>query len=154
MAEKRFLLVTVGCGIVQATHAMIYGFGSIHWEALGYSGNVIGLFWAIGVFAEVVLFQFSAQVLRRVTPLHLAIIGAGSSITDAYIGPYTAVGENVRIEKAELEHSIVMPGSSIRDLAGRIEASLIGKDVDIHRSPHVPRAYRFVVGDSSEISIL
>ena len=92
--------------------------------------------------------------LERATVRGPAIIGAGSTVTDAYIGPYTAVGENVRIEKAELEHSIVMPGSSIRDLAGRIEASLIGKDVDIHRSPHVPRAYRFVVGDSSEISIL
>jgi PPP family 3-phenylpropionic acid transporter len=75
MANSRFMLVTAGCGLVQATHAMIYGFGSIHWEALGYSGNVIGLFWAIGVFAEIVLFQFSAQILRRISPLQLAIIG-------------------------------------------------------------------------------
>ena len=92
--------------------------------------------------------------LERSTVRGPAIIGAGTTITDAYIGPYTAVGENVRIEQAELEHSIVMPGSSISHLEGRIEASLIGKDVQIERSPHVPRAYRFVVGDSSEISIL
>ncbi len=75
MANRRFMLVTAGCGIIQATHAMIYGFGSIHWEALGFSGNVIGLFWAIGVLAEIALFQFSRQVFRRVTPLQLAIIG-------------------------------------------------------------------------------
>jgi PPP family 3-phenylpropionic acid transporter len=80
MANSRFLLVTAGCGIVQGTHAMIYGFGSIHWEALGYSGNVIGLFWAIGVFAEIVLFQFSAQVLRSVSPLQLAIIGSMAAL--------------------------------------------------------------------------
>jgi glucose-1-phosphate thymidylyltransferase len=83
-----------------------------------------------------------------------AIVGARARITDAYIGPYTAVGEDVTIEQAELEHAIVMRGSEIRRLEGRIEASLIGKDVRIARSPHVPRAYRFVVGDSSEIAIL
>ncbi len=75
MANRRFMLVTAGCGIIQATHAMIYGFGSIHWDALGFSGNVIGLYWAIGVLAEIALFQFSRQVFRRVTPLQLAIIG-------------------------------------------------------------------------------
>ncbi len=92
--------------------------------------------------------------LERATVRGPAIIGRDSRVTDAYIGPYTAVGDEVTIEQAELEHSIVMPGSSIRDLEGRIEASLIGKDVRIGRGPKMPRAYRFVVGDSSEIEIL
>jgi PPP family 3-phenylpropionic acid transporter len=80
LANTRFMLVTAGCGIVQATHAMIYGFGSIHWETVGFSGNVIGLFWAIGVFAEIVLFQFSSQVLRRVSPVQLILIGAFAAL--------------------------------------------------------------------------
>jgi glucose-1-phosphate thymidylyltransferase len=92
--------------------------------------------------------------LERSTVRGPAIIGAGSRIVDAYIGPYTAIGEEVTIEDAELEHSIVMRGSEVRNLEGRVEASLIGRDVRIGRSPRVPRAYRFVVGDSSEISIL
>ena len=83
-----------------------------------------------------------------------AIIGAGASITDAYIGPYTAIGEDVTIEQAEIEYSIVLAGSSIRDLEGRIEASLIGRNVAIGRSPALPKAYRFVVGDNAEIAIL
>jgi glucose-1-phosphate thymidylyltransferase len=83
-----------------------------------------------------------------------AIIGAGSRITDAYIGPYSAVGENVTIERAEIEYSIVLSGSSVRDLQGRIEASLIGRNVNIGRSPALPKAYRFVVGDNAEIAIL
>ena len=58
------------------------------------------------------------------------------------------------IDRAELEHSIVLAGSTIRDLEYRIEASLIGRDVTIKRGPGLPKAYRFVVGDSSEISIL
>ena len=83
-----------------------------------------------------------------------AIIGAGSTVTDAYIGPYTAIGEDVRIEDAELEHSIVMSGSRISQVDHRIEASLIGKDVTIARGPALPKAYRFVVGDSADVQLL
>jgi glucose-1-phosphate thymidylyltransferase len=92
--------------------------------------------------------------LERATVRGPAIIGRGSRITDAYIGPYTAIGEDVEIDRAELEHSIVLSGSSVRDLEYRIEASLIGKNVRIGRGPALPKAYRFVVGDNSEIQIL
>ena len=77
--------------------------------------------------------------LTRSTVRGPAIIGAGSQITDAYIGPYTAIGEGVVIEGAELEHSIVLAGSEIRDLDYRIEASLIGRNV---RSPAARRCRR------------
>jgi glucose-1-phosphate thymidylyltransferase len=60
----------------------------------------------------------------------------------------------VRIESAEVEYSIVLEGSSIENLAGRIEASLVGKNVAIRRSPALPHAYRFVVGDNAVIEIL
>jgi glucose-1-phosphate thymidylyltransferase len=92
--------------------------------------------------------------LERATVRGPAIIGAGAVLRDAYIGPYTAVGPDVRIEGAEVEYSIVLEGSSIVQLEGRIEASLIGKNVAIRRSPAMPRAYRFVVGDNAEIEIL
>ena len=48
----------------------------------------------------------------------------------------------------------MLAGSSIRDLEGRIEASLIGRNVRLSRSPALPRAYRFVLGDNAEIAIL
>ncbi|MGI9081893.1 MAG: glucose-1-phosphate thymidylyltransferase [Thermoleophilaceae bacterium] len=92
--------------------------------------------------------------LERSTVRGPAVVGAGSIITDAYIGPYTAIGENVTIAGAELEYSIVLSGSTVRDLEYRIEASLIGRNVRISRGPRMPKAYRFVVGDNSEISIL
>jgi glucose-1-phosphate thymidylyltransferase len=92
--------------------------------------------------------------LERATVRGPAIIGADSVIRDAYIGPYTAVGPGVRIEHAEIEYSIVLEGSSVEHLDGRIEASLIGKNVAIRRSPALPHAYRFVVGDNAEIAIL
>ena len=92
--------------------------------------------------------------LERATVRGPAIIGAGAVLRDAYIGPYTAIGPGVRIEGAEVEYSIVLEGSSIQNLEGRIEASLVGKNVAITRSPAMPRAYRFVVGDNAEIEIL
>jgi glucose-1-phosphate thymidylyltransferase len=92
--------------------------------------------------------------LERTTVRGPAIVGRDSRLTDAYIGPYTAVGDGVTIEKAELEHSIVLSGSSISDLEFRIEASLIGKNVRIGRGPALPKAYRFVVGDNADVQIL
>jgi glucose-1-phosphate thymidylyltransferase len=93
-------------------------------------------------------------LVERATVRGPAIIGARSRVSDAYVGPYTAIGEDVTIAGAELEHSIVLSGSTIRGLEGRIEASLIGRNVTIGRSPGLPRAYRFVAGDNSEITIL
>jgi glucose-1-phosphate thymidylyltransferase len=83
-----------------------------------------------------------------------AIIGAGARLTNCYIGPYTAIGEGCAIDNAEVEHSILLAGSVIRNLDGRMESSLLGRNVKIGRDHRQPRAYRFLVGDNSEIGIL
>jgi glucose-1-phosphate thymidylyltransferase len=83
-----------------------------------------------------------------------AIVGAGAHLIDCYIGPYTAVGENCTVQNSEVEHSILLAGAAVRDLAGRMESSLLGRNVSIRRDTRQPRAYRFLVGDQSEISIL
>jgi glucose-1-phosphate thymidylyltransferase len=92
--------------------------------------------------------------LERSTVRGPAVIGRNSRIVDAYVGPYTAIGDDVEINNAELEHSIVLAGSSVKDLEYRVEASLIGRNVSIRRGPELPRAYRFVVGDNSDVQIL
>jgi glucose-1-phosphate thymidylyltransferase len=96
----------------------------------------------------------AGAILERSTVRGPAIIGAGARLVDAYIGPYTAVGRHCAVESAEVEHSILLEGSSVRGLDGRMESSLLGRDVAIIRSIRQPRAYRFMVGDSSEIEIL
>jgi glucose-1-phosphate thymidylyltransferase len=92
--------------------------------------------------------------LERSTVRGPAIIGAGARLADCYVGPYTAVGERCVIENAEVEHSILLTGAAVRGLAGRIESSLLGRNVKIAHSDRQPRAYRFMVGDESEIGIL
>jgi glucose-1-phosphate thymidylyltransferase len=92
--------------------------------------------------------------LERTVVRGPAIIGAGARLTDAYVGPYCAIAENVTIERSEVEHSIIMADSTICDLAGRVEASLIGSHVSIRRNHALPKAYRFMLGENSEVEIL
>ena len=91
--------------------------------------------------------------LERTSVRGPAIIGAGARITDSYIGPYTAVGDDCVIVNAEVEHAILLSGCEVRDLDGRMESSLLGRNVKIGAGAHQPRAYRFMVGDNSEIGI-
>ncbi len=92
--------------------------------------------------------------LERCTVRGPAVIGAGARLTDSYVGPYTAIGENCVIQNAEVEHSILLAGSVVQDLDGRMESSLLGRNVTISRGTRQPKAYRFLVGDNSEIGIL
>ena len=57
-------------------------------------------------------------------------------------------------EHAEIEQSILLAGSEVVGLEGRMESSLLGRNVRIGRIDRQPRAYRFMVGDNSEIGIL
>ncbi len=92
--------------------------------------------------------------LERTTVRGPAIIGAHARLTDCYVGPYTAIGEDCVICEAEVEHSILLAQSTVRNLSGRMESSLLGRNVTISRGVRQPRAYRFMVGDNSEIGIL
>src|SRR6202163_1442256 len=92
--------------------------------------------------------------LERTTVRGPAIIGAGARLSDCYIGPYTAIGEQFEISGAEVEHSILLAGCTVCDLDGRMESSLLGRNVTVRRGDRQPRAYRFMVGDNCDISIL
>ncbi len=100
-----------------------------------------------------VIVEAGARLVRS-TVRGPAIIGAGTTLTDCYVGPYTAIAEDCTIQNAEVEHSILLAGSSVCNLAGRMESSLLGRNVAIRRDDRQPRAYRFMVGDNSEIGIL
>jgi glucose-1-phosphate thymidylyltransferase len=81
-----------------------------------------------------------------------AVIGSGTVISNSYVGPFTSVAENCRITDSEVEFSIVLRDSSIQGV-GRIEASLIGRHVEVTPAPSVPSAHRFVLGDHSKVQI-
>ena len=98
-----------------------------------------------------VLVEAGAEVSgsRIVGPV---IVGAGSRVSGSYIGPFTSVAPGCVITDSEIEYSIVLRGASIRGVR-RIEASLIGHEVEVTPAPAVPRAHRLILGDHSKVQI-
>ena len=99
-----------------------------------------------------VVIERGAVVVRSVVR-GPAIIGRGAHIEDAYVGPFTSIGDGVTIRSSEVEHSIVLEGSSITDVEGRIESSLLGRQVSVHRAATKPRAYNLMLGDRSQVGL-
>jgi glucose-1-phosphate thymidylyltransferase len=95
----------------------------------------------------------AGAVIERSVVRGPAIIGARARILNAYIGPFTSIMNDVEIRDSEVEHSIILEGSTISNLVSRVEDSLIGKNVRIYRLPVKPSAYRFMLGDNSEVGI-
>jgi glucose-1-phosphate thymidylyltransferase len=80
------------------------------------------------------------------------IVGTGSRISGSYVGPFTSVARDCVITDSEIEYSILLRGASVHGVR-RIEASLIGRDVEVTPSPRVPKAHRLVLGDHSKVQI-
>ena len=83
-----------------------------------------------------------------------AIIGKEAVIENAYIGPFTSIGDGVVVRGSEVEHSILLEGASVSDVGGRIESSLIGRNVSIYRTAAKPRSFNFMLGDRSEVGLI
>jgi glucose-1-phosphate thymidylyltransferase len=91
--------------------------------------------------------------LTRTTVRGPAIIGANTELVDAYIGPFTSIHHDCRIEASEVEHCILMPGCRVEGLQGRLADSLLGRNVVVHRSGTLPKAARLMVGDNSQVEL-
>jgi glucose-1-phosphate thymidylyltransferase len=83
-----------------------------------------------------------------------AIIGEDTRVINSYVGPFTSIHHHVLIENSEIERSIVLEHSRIIDIPARIQDSLIGRQVDLARSPIKPKAYKLTLGDYSQVGIL
>ncbi|MEA2906943.1 MAG: transporter, family, 3-phenylpropionic acid transporter [Alphaproteobacteria bacterium] len=74
LRDPRFLTVAAAASLIQASHAMYYGFSTIEWQAAGFGGTTIGALWALGVLAEIALFAISGRL--PFTPTTLILVGA------------------------------------------------------------------------------
>lgn len=83
-----------------------------------------------------------------------AVIGAGARVENAFIGPYSSIGDGCVLANCEIENSIVLAGSEIRDIPLRIDGSLVGRNCKIVKTDSKPKAYRFMIGDNSEVGVL
>jgi len=83
-----------------------------------------------------------------------AIIGEDTVVEDSYVGPFTSIYHHCQVRNSEVEHSIILEHSRIIDIPQRVEDSLIGRYVEICRSPVRPRAHKLMLGDYSNVGIL
>ena len=75
LAGGSFVVFLLAAGLGQASHGFLYAFGSVHYEALGYSKFTIGKLWAVGVLAEVLMFAFSNRFYRALGSVRLIMLG-------------------------------------------------------------------------------
>lgn len=83
-----------------------------------------------------------------------AILGRNCEIgPTAYVGPYTSLGDNVKLRNSEIENSIVMEGANIC-CGKRIIDSIIGRNAKvIDSNSNLPRGHRLILGDMTYVSI-
>jgi PPP family 3-phenylpropionic acid transporter len=75
-----FIAVAAASSLVQASHAVYYGFSTIDWKAAGLDGTAIGALWALGVLAEIALFALAGRLPAMVGPSTLLVIGAAGAV--------------------------------------------------------------------------
>jgi glucose-1-phosphate thymidylyltransferase len=100
-----------------------------------------------------VVVEAGARIVRS-TVRGPAIVGKGAVIENAYVGPFTSIGDGVIVRGSEVEHSILLEGSRIVDVGGRVESSLIGRNAAIYRTQSKPRSFTFMLGDRSEVGLV
>ncbi|EGA69161.1 putative 3-phenylpropionic acid transporter [Vibrio sinaloensis DSM 21326] len=55
----KFLILVA---LIQGSHAAYYSFSSIYWKEAGYSEDIIGYLWSLGVVSEVAIFALSKRL--------------------------------------------------------------------------------------------
>lgn len=81
------------------------------------------------------------------------IVGAGARVLDAYVGPFTSIGDGATVENCEVEGSIVLAGASVRNVGVRLEGSIVGRGAQVTRDFRLPRALRLVVGEGARVTL-
>ncbi|MEE2745670.1 MAG: major facilitator superfamily domain-containing protein 6 [Pseudomonadota bacterium] len=80
LRTKPFLIMLIAAASVQSSHAVVYSFSALHWQSIGFSKTLIGGLWAEGVIAEIILFQYSSFILKRIKPSSLILIGGMAGV--------------------------------------------------------------------------
>lgn len=74
-----FVLLQSSTALIQGSHGMLIGLGTLHWRGLGHHEDAIGALWTAAIVAEVVLFSAGAALLRGRSPLGLVALGAAGA---------------------------------------------------------------------------
>ena len=76
LSDRKFLVFLSAMALIQSSHGFYYGFGTLYWRELGYTDVMVGVFWSVGVLAEIVLFFVAKRYRLMDRPIMLMIIAA------------------------------------------------------------------------------
>jgi PPP family 3-phenylpropionic acid transporter len=79
LRDPVFMAVVLSSSLIQASHAVFYGFSALQWRGVGLDGTAVAALWALGVLAEIVLFAFSGRLPPFFQPIMLLMIGAAGA---------------------------------------------------------------------------
>jgi PPP family 3-phenylpropionic acid transporter len=80
LRDPAFVAIIVAASLIQASHAVFYGFSAVQWRAAGLDGTFIAALWALGVAAEIVLFAVQGRLPPIFTPTVLLLVGASAGV--------------------------------------------------------------------------
>lgn len=84
------LLLFLGtAALLSSSHAVLYAFGTIQWRAAGIDGRIIGLLWAEGVVAEILLFMVGGAFMRKIRPADAMLLAAAGGVLRWIVLGYT-----------------------------------------------------------------
>ncbi|HVX92264.1 MAG TPA: MFS transporter [Xanthobacteraceae bacterium] len=75
-----FVGIILAASLVQASHAVFYGFSTVHWATKGLGGATIGALWGLGVVAEILLFALAERLPGGLSGVKLIVIGAVGAV--------------------------------------------------------------------------
>jgi MFS transporter, PPP family, 3-phenylpropionic acid transporter len=78
LRQPALITGVAAASLVQASHAVYYGFSALDWAAAGLDGITIGILWSIGVVAEIILFALSGRL--ALAPAVLLGVGAAGGV--------------------------------------------------------------------------
>jgi PPP family 3-phenylpropionic acid transporter len=79
LRQPAFIAVLAAASLIQASHAVFYGFSALAWRSAGLDGMTIAALWALGVVAEIVLFALHGRLPPLFQPSVLLMVGAAGA---------------------------------------------------------------------------
>jgi MFS transporter, PPP family, 3-phenylpropionic acid transporter len=78
LRDPALLAAAAAASLIQASHAIYYGFSALDWTTAGFDGGAIGALWALGVVAEIALFAISGRL--SIAPTTLLMLGGAGAV--------------------------------------------------------------------------
>jgi glucose-1-phosphate thymidylyltransferase len=82
-----------------------------------------------------------------------ALIGENVMLENAYVGPFTSIGDGAKLTSMEVEFSVIQEEAILENLSVRLHECLIGRKATVRGSDKIPRVHRLILSDASSVEL-